>query len=76
VNLEKCLILDDDILDLFLQRKIFSQRMLNDIMRNDSPSLDYCMKLLRRGPDAFTQFIDILIETKQDDIVVLILTTT
>jgi len=41
VNLEKCLILDDDLLELSLQRKIFSQRMLNDLMRNESPSVDY-----------------------------------
>ena len=43
VNLEKCLILDDDFLELSLQRKIFSQRILNDIMRNESPSMDYYM---------------------------------
>ena len=34
-------------------------------MRNGSPFVEYCMELLRRGSDAFTQFIDILIETKQ-----------
>ena len=37
-------------------------------MKNNSPSLDYCLKLLRRGPYTFTQFINILIETKQNDI--------
>ena len=42
-TLEKCLILDDDFQEFSLQRKTFSQRLLNDIMRNDSPSLDYCM---------------------------------
>ena len=42
--------------------------MLIDIMRSDAPSLNYCMKLLGQGPDAFTQF-EILIETKQNDIV-------
>ena len=76
VALEKDLILNDDFINLSLQRKIFSQRMLKDVMRNEPPSLDYCMKLLCRGPDAFTQFIDILIETKQNDIVVLLLATT
>ena len=45
-------------------------------MRNNSPSLDYYMKLLRPGPDAFTQFIDILKETRQNDIVVWLLITT
>ena len=34
------------------------------------------MKLLRRGPDSFTQLIDILNETKQNDIVIMLLTTT
>ena len=67
VTLAKFLILDDDFLELSLPRKIFSQRMLNDIMRNDSPSLDCCMKLVRRGQDAFTQFIGLSIETKQSE---------
>ena len=63
--LEKYLILNDDFLEFSLQRKIFSQKVLNDIMRNKSPSLDYCVKLLRRGPDGFTELIDtILMETK------------
>jgi hypothetical protein len=57
--MEKRLILDDDFLELSVQRKIFSQGMLVDIMKTDSPSLYYCMKLLRRGTKAFTQFIDI-----------------
>ena len=66
VNLENWLILDDSFLDLSLQTKIVSQRMLNDVMRNGSPSLEYCMKLLRHGPDMFTQFINILIEIKHN----------
>ena len=69
VTLEKCLIIDDDVLELSLQRKISSQGMLNDTIKNDFPSLGYCMKLFRHGSDAFTQFIDILIETKPNDIV-------
>ena len=77
VTLEKDLILNDDLLKLSLQRKkFFSQKMPTDIMRNESPSLDYCKKLLCRGPDAFTQFIDILIERKQNVIVVWLLATT
>ena len=70
---KKNLILDDDFLELSIQRKIFSRGMLVDIMKSDSPSLDYCMKLLRRGPNAFTQFIDILITTRQNDIVDMLL---
>ena len=75
VTLEKCLILDN-FLVLSLQRKIFSKKMLNDVMKKESPSLDYCIKLLRLGPDIFTQFIDILIETKQNGIMVLLLIAT
>ena len=61
VKLENCLVLDDDFLELSLQRKIFSLEMLNSIIGTDSPSLDYCMKLMRCESNAFTQFIDILI---------------
>ena len=70
LTFKKCLILDGGILELPLQRKIFSQSMLNDIMRNESPSLDYFMKLLHHGPDVVNQFIDILMEPKQNDIVI------
>jgi hypothetical protein len=59
----------------FIQRKIFSQGMLIDGMKTDSPPLDHCMKFLCRGPKAFTQFIDILITTKQNDNVDLLLNT-
>jgi len=44
-------------------------------MKNEPPPLDYRIKLLRRGPHAFTQLIEILIETKQNTIVVLLLIT-
>ena len=52
---EKCLILEDYFLELSLQRKIkiFSQRMLNNIMRYDSLPFDYFMELLRRGSCTF-----------------------
>ena len=69
VFMEKSLILDDDFLELSIQRKIFSQGILVDIMKSDSPSLDYCMKLLRRGPKALRgpkAFIDILITSRRD----------
>ena len=46
------------------------------VMKNNSSSLDYCKRLLRRIPDAFTRFIDILIKTKQNNIVDLLLNTT
>lgn len=76
VTLEKCLNLNDRFKKLSVQRRIFSQRMVDDIMKRDSPTLDYCMRLLHRGPNAFTQFIDILIETKQNSIVDLLLNIT
>jgi hypothetical protein len=72
---KKRLILDDDFLELSVQRRIFSQGMFIDVMKTESPSLDYCMKLFCRGPKAFTQFIDILITTRQNDIVDLLLNT-
>ena len=50
--------------------------MLNGIMKNDSPSLDYCKKILRCDQDASTQFIDILTEKIENDIMVLLLNTT
>jgi hypothetical protein len=59
VFMEKRLVLDDDFLELSVQRKIFSQGIHVDIMKTDSPPLDYCIKLLRRGPKEFKQFIDI-----------------
>ena len=46
VIMEKHLILDDDFLELSLQRKIFSQGTLDNIMKTDSPAMDYCMKVL------------------------------
>ena len=72
--LEKCLILNCDFLELSYQMKICSQRTLNNITKNDSLSLNYCMKC--RGPDAITQFIGILIEKKTNDIVISLLITT
>jgi hypothetical protein len=66
VLMEKRLILDDDFLELSLQRRIFSRGMLVDIMKTDSPPLDYCVKLLKCDSSAYSQFIDILIGTKQN----------
>ena len=37
VFMEKHLILDDDFLELSLQRRIFSQATLGNIMKTDSP---------------------------------------
>jgi hypothetical protein len=56
VIMEKHLILDDDFLELSLQRKIFSQETLHNIMKTDSPAMDYCMKFLRRDSNAFTVY--------------------
>ena len=72
---EKHLILDDDFLELSLRRRIFSQGTLDNIMKTDSPPLDYCMKLLKCDSNAYTQFIDILIGTRQNHIVDILLKT-
>ena len=74
--LVKCLTLNNNFQKLSVQKKIFSQRMLGDIMKDDSPCSDYCMRLRHRGPNAFAQFIGILIETKQNDIADLLWDTT
>ena len=50
--------------------------MLDNTMENDSPTSDYCVRLLRCVLNAFTRFIDILIEVKQNGIVDLLLNTT
>ena len=75
VFMEKHLILDDDFLELSLQRRIFSQGTLDNIMKTDSPPLDYCMKLLKCDSNAYSQFIDILIGTQQNNIVDILLKT-
>ena len=43
VTLEKILILTDDFLELSL-KKLFSQRMLNNIKRSESSSLEHYIK--------------------------------
>ena len=50
--------------------------MLNGIMKNDSPSLNYCMKILRCDKALSIQFIDILTTKIETDVVVLLLNTT
>ena len=62
VTLEKCLNLNDQFQKLSLQKKFFSERMHDNIMEDDSQTLDYCMRLLRCGSNAFKR---ILIEKKQ-----------
>ena len=59
VTLEKCLNLKDLFQELSMQRKIFSKRILNDMLKDESPSLEYCMRFIR----------DILIVTKQNAII-------
>ena len=49
--------------------------MLDDNMEDESLGLNYCMILMSCSPNAFTQFISILIETKQKDILDLLLNT-
>jgi hypothetical protein len=61
---------------LTVQKKIFSVEILEIFMENDSPYLNYFMKPVRCGPNVFTQFVDALLETKQNDIVILLLITT
>ena len=76
VILEKCLNLNDRFQKWSIQKKIFSQRMINDIIQHESPTLNYCMMLMSRGPNVFALFIDTLIEIKQNVIVDILLNTT
>ena len=50
--------------------------MLDDNMEYESLALYYCMMLMSRSPNAFTQYIGILIETKQKGILDLLLNNT
>ena len=56
VIFEKCLILNHRLQKLFMKKKIFSQRMLDDIMIDESPTLNYCMVLMSHGQNVFPQF--------------------
>ena len=56
--------------------KIFYQRKLDHIMKYESLSFQYSIKLICCGSNAFAQFTDILIGTKQNDIVDLLSNTT
>ena len=75
VILEKCLNLNDHFQKPSVQKKIFPQRMLDDTVKDEPPTLNLCMMLMSRSPNALIQFIDILIETKQNVIVDLLLNT-
>ena len=50
--------------------------MLDDNMEDESLALYYCMMLMSHSAKAFTQFIGILIETKQNGILDFLLNTT
>ena len=50
--------------------------MLHIIIENGAPTVDYCMRLLRCGPNELTQFIDVLIETRQNYIIYMFFNTT
>ena len=73
---EKCLHRNDRFSNLLVQKNIFSERMLDDNMEDESLALNYCIMLMSRSQNAFTQFIGMLIETKQKDILDLLLNTT
>ena len=58
VRLKKYLNLNDQYQKLSVEKKMFSGRMLDNNMENDSPILDCCMRLLSCKPNTYTQFID------------------
>ena len=62
------IILNDYFQRFSLQKRIFTHRMIDNIVKNGSPPLDISLRLMCHGRKAFNQFIDTLIETKQNDI--------
>ena len=66
VTLEKWLVPDENFQRLSIQKRIFTKRIIDVIIKNVSQSSDYCLMLRCRCPKAFSLFIDILIETKQN----------
>ena len=57
------------------KEKIFAQRMRDNVMTAEFLTWNYYMMLMSRDPNAFTQLIDIIIETKRNIIVNLLLNT-
>ena len=45
-TLEKWLILDDNFQKLSVQKTIFAKRMMNIMMKDESPSLECCPRLI------------------------------
>jgi len=70
VILEKC------FQKLSVQKKLLFQRMLDDVLKDECKTLNYYMMLMDLRRSAFTQIIDILLETKQNIIVYLLLKIT
>ena len=44
--------------------------------RSDTPALNLCLKLTKRGPDAYNNFLNALREAKQDNVIIPILNQT
>ena len=61
VLLGKRLNLNDRFQKLSVQKKIFFQRILDDILKGESPAFNYCMMLISRGQNIlllkFIQFV-------------------
>ena len=46
--------------------RIFAQKTIDDLLKNEYTALECSLRLMCRGLKAFSQFIDILIKTKQN----------
>nr|CAH0100029.1 unnamed protein product [Daphnia galeata] len=69
VDLTKLLDLNDTFLSLLQQKfRVFSSEMIEDILKNDNPQLEFCFMLVKRGPNAFKNFVGALQETNQSDV--------
>lgn len=69
VDLTKLLDLNPRFLSLLQQKyKVFSQQMVEDILKNETPALELCFMLVKRGPNAYNNFVGALRETNQFEV--------
>lgn len=52
-------------LSLLRSYRIFSEEMIRDILKNENPKFKLCSMLVCRGPSAYQNFVNALVETNQ-----------
>jgi len=61
--------LTQQFLSLLKSFRVFSDEMIGDILKNEDPKFKLCTMLICRGPSAYKNFIEALIETNQTTVV-------